>query len=355
MNKTSWIIIVSVLIAIGVSGFFFNKFFLLTNGRVVSRTTQEYVILKDELSESAKVGDTNKQIEVAEKIVSLQKNDDDSKLDLANAYLEKASLDFKEKEYGEKGLALAKEVIAHDSNNYNAYLAEGYAYEVLQDYENSIFSYNKAIEINPNYDLSYVKRGHAYDLSGDLSLAEDDYSKALELNEKNDVALMNLARIFQRREDFENAADFAKQAIEVSKIAFIKATCYEIIGLADMNSNDYKSAIDNFTNSINSYEKYANAYTNRAYAKIILAGYVVKDYALKSDINADLSKSLEMNPGSSFVKVVEGILKQSSGDKNGAIESYNQALLLVDNDITLGVSEKEIMKQKINQSIINNK
>jgi tetratricopeptide (TPR) repeat protein len=354
MNKTSWIIVASVLIAIGVVGFLFNNFFVVNNWKIVLRSTYESVILKNELARMAQLNEPDKQIEVAEQLLS-RKNDNQSKLDLADAYLEKASLEFKEEEFGNKALALVNEVIANEPNNYKAYLTLGYAYEVLQDYSKSLENYNKAIEINTDSDLAYVKRGHAYDLFGDLVSAEADYAKALQLNNLNDVALMNLARIAQRKGDLENAKKYAEATVKISQISYVKATAYEIIGLVELSSENYQSAVDDFSKSIESYSNYGNAYANRAYAKIVLADFVVKTDELKNGIEADILKALEINKGSSFANVVEGILMQASGDKQKASEAYNKALSLVDTDITLGAAEKSIMKDKINQSIINNK
>ena len=350
MNKTSWIIIVSVLIALGASFFLFNKFFLINGWKVIPRTTYNAVILTDKLSDSVKGGDTDKQIQVAEELFSRQ-NDNQAKLDLADAYLEKASLDFKEEEYGNKALTLVNEVLSREANNYKAYLTAGYAYEVLQNYPKSLEQYNKAIELNPNYDISYVKRGHAYDLSGDLLAAEADYTKAFQLNNKNDVALMNLARIAQRKGDFENAKKYAQTVVDISEIAYVKATAYEIIGLVELNVLNYDAAISDFSKSIESYGKYSNSYINRAYAEILKVDYEVKTPELKNKIETDLIKALEIDSGNSFATVVYGLLVESTGDNKKALEYYEKALKMVDADITLGVSEKPDMKAKITQLI----
>ncbi|MFA6463938.1 MAG: tetratricopeptide repeat protein, partial [Candidatus Paceibacterota bacterium] len=226
--KKYLILTLVILVVAGLADFVFLKFYTIQNGKIISLTSIDEAVLNDELSQSAQSGDVDKQIQTAEQLVSLKK-DNQSKLDLANAYLEKASLDFKEIEFGNKALVLANEVITGEPNNYQGYLTAGYAYEVLQNYPKSLEQYNKAIELSPDSDLAYVKRGHAYDLSGDLKSAEADYIRAYQINTQNDVALMNLARIAQRKGDFVNAKKYAQTVIEVSKIAYVKATAYEII------------------------------------------------------------------------------------------------------------------------------
>lgn len=341
-----------VLILAVLAIFVFFKFYTIQNGKIISNAYYNKVILDDELTKSAQSGDVEKQIQIAEQMVRV-KNDNQAKIDLANAYLEKASLEFKEVEFGNKALDLVNQVIASDQNNFQAFLTAGYAYEVLQDYPSSLEQYNKAIELNPNYDISYVKRGHAYDLSGDLKSAEADYTKAYQINNQNDTALMNLARIAQRKGDFVEAKKYAQLAIGVSKIAYVKATAYEIIGLSEIDSDNYKLAIDDFSKSIDAYANYVNAYSNRAYAKILLNDYVVKDTATKNEIEQDLNTALSMYNKDSFANVVYGLLMEAVGDKTEASVYYKKALDLVDQDITLGASEKVDMKNKINQSITN--
>jgi tetratricopeptide (TPR) repeat protein len=356
MNKTSWIIIVFVLISLGIVAFLFNNFFFINGWKIVSKTTYESIILSDELSDSTKSGDIDKQIEIASQLLS-RKSDNQAKIDLANAYLEKASLDFKEDEYSNKALVLINEVLAADSENFEAYLSAGYAYEVLQNYPKAFENYNKAIELNSNSDIAYVKRGHAYDLYGDLISAENDYTKAFQINSNNDTALMNLARIAQRKGDLENAKNYAKNIVETSDIAYVKATAHEIIGLAYLDSGDNQSAIENFSKSINEYKDYANAYSNRAYAKILLHNYEVKDNSLKIEIEQDINTALSIHEFSSFANVVNGLLMEAVGDNQKALSAYQKALNLVDKDITLGAAEKIDMKDKINQLInyLNNK
>lgn len=353
MNKTFLTILASIFIVIGAAFLFINKYFIFTNWSLIPRADYNSIILSDEISQSAQAGDTDQQIEAAQELVRIKGSDNEAKLELANAYLEKASLDYMEEEYGNKALVLANEVLAKEPDNYKAYIVVGYAYEVLQDYTKSLEAYNKAIELNPNYDIAYVKRGHAYDLSGDLAAAESDYTKAYELNNKNDVAIMNLARIAQRAGDFEKAVNYAKIAVELSNIAYVKATSYEILGLADLEVDNYQAAIDNFTKSVQSYQDYANAYTNRAYAKILLADYTVTSDVLKREIEQDVLKTLEIYPGDTFAVVVRGLLMEAVSDKTAAKTYYQTALGMVDKDITLGLIEKEDMRGKINQLIIN--
>jgi tetratricopeptide (TPR) repeat protein len=47
-------------------------------------------------------------------------------------------------------------------NYADAYYNRGLAYKNLKDYQNAIRSYDRAIEIDPNYANAYCNRGSAY-------------------------------------------------------------------------------------------------------------------------------------------------------------------------------------------------
>ena len=62
--------------------------------------------------------------------------------------------------------------------------------EKLQNgvYEDAIFDFNKAIEIDPNYAMAYTRRGAAKRRLKDYSGSIKDLNKAIELNPYNTLA-----------------------------------------------------------------------------------------------------------------------------------------------------------------------
>lgn len=58
---------------------------------------------------------------------------------------------------------------------------KGYDYDVQEDYDNAIFAYSKAIELNPEDADAYNNRGAIYDIKEEYDLAILDYNKAIEL------------------------------------------------------------------------------------------------------------------------------------------------------------------------------
>jgi tetratricopeptide (TPR) repeat protein len=343
----------SILLLIFIAGiYFFDKFFLIKEGKIINRFEYEKSSLEENLSESYQKGNLSGQIDSAMGLAKLRNSDNKAKIDLANVFLEKGSLEFREEEYANKALVLINEVLEQEQDNAEAYLAAGYAYEILQDYKKSLDYYNKAVELDPNNNIYYVKRGHAYDLSGDLLLAEKDYIKSYELNNENDTALMNLARIAQRKGDWQKAKTYAEDTIDISKISYVKATSHGIVGLYYLEEEKYPEAIDSFTNAINSYKNYGNAYSNRAYSKILLNDYKIDNDTIVKEIESDLNTAIQIYENDSFAYVVYGLLMESVNNKKESLSYYQKALSQVDVDITLGFNEKKEMKEKIIQSII---
>ena len=73
----------------------------------------------------------------------LQENpgEESAQLLLASSYVQKGSLEFQEKDNGQKALDIVNAVIAKDPKNVEAYRIKGYAYEIMQDYPNAFAAY----------------------------------------------------------------------------------------------------------------------------------------------------------------------------------------------------------------------
>jgi tetratricopeptide (TPR) repeat protein len=61
----------------------------------------------------------------------------------------------------------------------------------MKDYENAIRSYDRAIEINPNYAEAYLNRGIAYRNLKDYQNAIRSYDRAIEINPNDAEAYFN--------------------------------------------------------------------------------------------------------------------------------------------------------------------
>lgn len=76
---------------------------------------------------------------------------------------------------------------------------KGYDYDLKEDYDNAIFAYTKAIELNPEDADAYTNRGVIYDIQGKYDLAIVDYTKAIELNPEDADAYTNRGVIYDNQ------------------------------------------------------------------------------------------------------------------------------------------------------------
>lgn len=84
------------------------------------------------------------------------------------------------------------------------------------DYEEAIFAFSAAIDIDPKRVEAYMSRGDAYVLSGEtgenLAAALVDYEAAVKLDETLPEAYLGLADIYIRRGEYGKALEFLKLA-----------------------------------------------------------------------------------------------------------------------------------------------
>ncbi len=85
-------------------------------------------------------------------------------------------------------------------NYFNAWYNRGYVYlQLVEDNDSAALMFTKAIETGPNgYFAAYHNRGLAYERANQLEKAEADYRKALEINPQYDLSALGLSRILDR-------------------------------------------------------------------------------------------------------------------------------------------------------------
>jgi tetratricopeptide (TPR) repeat protein len=76
-----------------------------------------------------------------------------------------------------------------------AFLNRGEAYNLLQDHRRALADLNKAIELDPTLDKAYLYRGNAYEGLGEVGRAVSDYEKALALTDDPNSAAAIESRI----------------------------------------------------------------------------------------------------------------------------------------------------------------
>ena len=145
---------------------------LVILGYVVSREWRQPVKLGQGVSPELKIafdhGDFEQVIKLANDLLKQEPNNAYALLFLSQTYAQKGSLSFQEKELGVKALDYAKQASNLIPRDSRVYIAMGYAYEIMQNYQEAIKAYDQALTLEPNNVDALVHRGHTYDISGNL-------------------------------------------------------------------------------------------------------------------------------------------------------------------------------------------
>ncbi|MCS7249766.1 MAG: tetratricopeptide repeat protein [candidate division WOR-3 bacterium] len=93
------------------------------------------------------------------------------------------------------------------------YCNQGYIFLNLNKIAEAIESFQKALELKPNYFEAYFNLGNAYFQKRDFSLAEKNYQKALKLNKRIPMVYFQLGRLYTEWNKKEKAIQYYKKLI----------------------------------------------------------------------------------------------------------------------------------------------
>ncbi len=147
-------------------------------------------------------------------------------------------------------------------NDAKAYNIRGFSWYKKGDYDEAIFDYTKAIELNPRYAEAYYNRGIAFDDKGDYDRAIFDYTKAIELNPRYAEAYVNRGIAYGSKGQLDQAISNFNAAIEIDPKG---ANAYYNRGLAHRRKGQYDQAISDYTKAIEVKPEYSSAYNSLAW------------------------------------------------------------------------------------------
>ena len=109
-------------------------------------------------------------------------------------------------------------VIDADSEHMNAYANRGLAYSYLEDYEQAIEDFTKALELDPEQENSelptlFLNRGFAYSNSDQTEKAFEDYGQALRINSEFAEAFCNRGMLNQKQDRMQRAISDYRMAV----------------------------------------------------------------------------------------------------------------------------------------------
>jgi len=143
-----------------------------------------------------------------------------------------------------------------------AYYIRATAYAEQGDTASAIFTYQKAVEINPNFYDAWVELGRISEAK-DNSLAEQYFLNALNIDTNNMHALYMIAFYYQNEQDFNNAEKYYNSLLNKheNENAYFNMGYINLVYL-----EDYPEAISFFQKALNVNEDYTDALFNLAYS-----------------------------------------------------------------------------------------
>ena len=282
-----------------------------------------------------------------------------------NALLSKWSIERKEKEYWEKVIKIAEKALLIFPNESELYRLIWYAYEIMENYDKSLNSYNKSIELDIKNALAYSNRWHAYKLYWEYEKAEEDFLKAYELNKTNDHILINLAWMYSLKwEKYKDKAiELFDNVINTSNnIRFKSEASYSIASLISnkddylMTYEDFENAEEYFQKSIDFDPKFEIGYLWLAKIQFLILikkaqeEKISTEYAEKQigEILKNNDIAIWLNPTRTISYIQESLILKDLWFNEESEKQLTKALELLPDDITLTKIEKIDLENYIN-------
>ena len=147
----------------------------------------------------------------------------------------------------------ALQVDPQDQLSYNN---RGVAYKRKGLYDKAIEDFNRALEIKPDYVLPLVNRGIARHKKGDLDGAYQDLTLAIKKSKRESVAYTALGMVEKDKGDLDHAIKTLRQAIALNKK---NIPAYQTLGQIYEKQGNIEKAIAEYTKVIDLVKKPENA------------------------------------------------------------------------------------------------
>ena len=127
------------------------------------------------------------------------------------------------------------EVTNADSGHINAYANRGLAYSYMEDYEQAIKDFTKAMELdpeqeNPELPTLFLNRGFAYSNTGEVEKAFEDYGRALQMNPAFAEVFCNRGMLNQKQQLIERAISDYRMAVDCAPESEAGLLAFQLLG-----------------------------------------------------------------------------------------------------------------------------
>lgn len=153
-------------------------------------------------------------------------------------------------------------------------------------YEESLYHFNEAIRLSPNYAESYNNRGNVYAAIGEYQEAIGDYTKAIMKKIDYAEAYNNRGNVYNEEGNYQNALEDFNEAIRLKPEEW---SAYNNRGNVFIKIGQYQKAIDDYDKSISLRGNYLEGYNNRGNVYAAMGQYqrAIDDYQRAANLKPD--------------------------------------------------------------------
>jgi tetratricopeptide (TPR) repeat protein len=204
-----------------------------------------------------------------------------------------------------------------DPRYFEAIAERGSIYLLMKRDEEALQDFNHAIALNPKYDWAIAKRGFIYMLMKRYEEALQDFNRAIELNPKYDWAIAERGLTYRYMEQYEEALQDFNRAIELDpKEAWAIANR----GITYRFMERYEEALQDFNRAIELDPKY--------YWAIAQRGHTYRDMERYEEALQDFNRAVELYPKEAWAIAARGHTYRFMGRYEEALQDFNRAIEL---------------------------
>ncbi len=209
-----------------------------------------------------------------------------------------------------------EEAINQVSDYRDAWVFLGHSEYLLGNYQKAEENLNKALEFDPNNNVTHYLIAKTYIKKEELDKAIDSFNKAYDLGYDNLQIKKELGELYIQKEDFLNAADQYQKAIELNPddLEIYK----KLIWLYCEKLDQADEAVELAETLIESNSSEALSYSLLAQAKISANKL--------NEAKEEIEKAQDINPYLDSAYYYLGIIYQKEGNKERAKENFQKAI-----------------------------
>lgn len=193
---------------------------------------------------------------------------------------------YMEKEQYDEAISQFEKAVQMDPTFEIGYYNLGVAYTGKGQYEEALARYQKVLQIDPDHAQTHFKLGSIYQRRGSYDLAMEEYKKAIETKPDYAQAHFNLGLLYGKKEMFNQASESFNEAIR-SNPSYIKPYIY--LGLMHKAIKGYDTAIEIFKKALQISPKHPGLHNNLAlvYVEKNMYEEAAQEFKIVTEINSN--------------------------------------------------------------------